>query len=481
MNNQAYSLLPFFPACFKTIISYSLAGFGFSGGGGSPRVAASFLKQTTMKKYIIAIVALLALAGTGCKSDKKIVDPKDYSQYLQGGQPQRLTYINGEIDFWAKRLQKTSDDIASESKLAGLHASRYAYSGDVQDLWRADSLYRKANLLQGRFASGIYRSLAANCITQHRFKQAQQYLDTALDMGDDKVLSLQQQFDVALELGNESFAQTLLARIGRKTETGYLIRSAKYKDHAAGDLNGAIEDMEKALQQIEATGQTPMLCWAMANLADMYSHANRWEDAYRSYLAVLQKDPHYYHALKGIAWLAFSHDGNTAAAINILQYLQQQHPIPDYNLLLAEIAAYQNDPTAAQAYENKFMAEVQQPQYGGMYNKYLFNLLCDGRNAAAALQLAQTEVANRPTAESYYLLSKAYFKNGNNALALQTAQTFVEAKCFEPDVLHYLGTLYQQSGNKAKARQYLREAAESSVELGPLCAAQIKQTLQQLN
>jgi tetratricopeptide (TPR) repeat protein len=90
-------------------------------------------------------------------------------------------------------------------------------------------------------------------------------------------------------------------------------------------------------------------------------------------------------------------------------------------------------------------------------------------------------VGNRPTAESYYLLSKAYWKSGHTDLALQTAQAFVENKCFEPDVQYYLGMLYQQSGNKAKARHYLLEAAGSAVELGPRHAAAIEKTLRQLN
>jgi tetratricopeptide (TPR) repeat protein len=439
-------------------------------------------KTTTMKKYIAPIAILLAFCGTGCKNDKKLVAAQDYAQYLKGGQPQRLAYLNGEIGFWTNRLQKTPDDLASQSKLAGHYANRYAYSGEVQDIWTADSLYRRANLLQGRFSSGIYRALAANCVTQHRFKAAQRYIDTALALGDDKKLTLQQQFDVALELGDRPLAKALLGRMGQPGETGWLIRSAKYKDHVDGDLEGAIVEMETALEKIRASGQIPALCWAQANLGDMYSHANRFEDAYRSYLAALQNDPHHYHALKGIAWLAFSHDGNTAAATDILQYLSQQHPVPDYNLLLAELASYQNNPAAAKNYENSFITAASQPQYGGMYNKYIFNLLCDGRNdGAAAMRLAQTEVAERPTAESYCLLSRAYLKNGNGPAALQTAQRFVEGQCFEPDVLHYLGLLYQQTGNNDKARQYLREAAASSVELGPVCAAQIKQTLQQLN
>ncbi len=55
------------------------------------------------------------------------------------------------------------------------------------------------------------------------------------------------------------------------------------------------------------------------------------------------KDPHYYHALKGIAWLAFSHDKDVANARKIIAYLQQRHPVPDYELLLSQMAAVEQD------------------------------------------------------------------------------------------------------------------------------------------
>lgn len=432
-----------------------------------------------MKKNIMAALAILVCwCATGCKTDKRVTDPKDYALYLQGGPAKKLDYLAGEISFWANRLQQSPGDLTSEIKLAGLYSQRYAYSGNIGDVQRSDSLYQKANRLQGKFGSSLYRALAGNCITQHRFKQAQLYLDTAMAMGDDKRLSIQQQFDVALELGNRAYAKTLLHQLGNENEPAYLLRSAKYKDHVLGDLDGAIQDMEKALTRIEAEQNEAMICWAKANLGDMYSHANQFKKAYECYTAVLQKDKQYYHALKGIAWLAFSHDKDAAAAINILQYLQKQHPVPDYELMLAEIAAYQNDGQGEQQHTQKFLAEVRQPQYGGMYNKYIFNLLYEEPNAGqAALQLAQTEVNNRPTAESYYLLSKAYYKNGQTDLAMQTAQQHVENKCFEPEVLYHLGLLYQKAGNTSKGRTYLQEAAASSVELGPVQAKQINALL----
>jgi tetratricopeptide (TPR) repeat protein len=457
-------------------------------GSGGPRAAASFFTDNVMNKIIVirklvtaaAIVIPAVLYFVWLQGDKKITDVKDYAAYLKndGASAAGLKFIDAEITFWNQRLQKNPGDIVSETKLAKLYSSRYHYSGNIDEIKKSDSIYKKANLLQSKTGSGVYRALAANCVTQHRFKQAQLYLDSALALGDDKILSLQQQFDVALELGDEALAKGILYKTGGKNDFSYLVRKAKYSDHAEGDLDGAIAAMETALDKIIELDNKELYCWAKTNLGDMYSHANMYSDAYRCYTDVLKKDNHYYHALKGIAWLAFSHDKDTEAAKKILTWLQQNHPVPDYELMLAQIAACENDTAAEKMHIDKFIAEVQRPAYGDMYNKYLFYLYSDKlNNPDMAMKIALTEVNNRPTGESYNLLCWAYYKKGDLAKALQTAKQHVENKCFEPDAVYHLGVIYKAAGEAAKAKKYLKDARESSFELGPWYADQIQKSI----
>jgi tetratricopeptide (TPR) repeat protein len=441
-------------------------------------------KIITMKKLVFAVAIIMvtcAVYFVWPKGNNKVTDAKDYAAYLKndGAAAGGLLFIDAELTFWMQRLQKNPEDMVSELKIAKLYSSRYHYSGNITEVKKSDSMYKAANILQSKTSSGVYRALAANCVTQHQFKQAQCYLDSALAMGDDKILSLQQQFDVALELGDEALAKGILYKTGGKNDFSYLIRKAKYSDHAEGNLDEAISTMETALDKIIELDNKELYCWAKTNLGDMYSHANMFTDAYRCYTDVLKKDDHYYHALKGIAWLAFSHDKDTEAAKKIITWLQQHHPVPDYELMLAQIAAYENDTAAEKMHTNKFITEVQRPEYGDMYNKYLFYLYSDKlNNPDMAMKIAQTEVNNRPTGESYNLLCWAYYKKGDIAQAMQTAKQHVENKCFEPDAVYHLGVLYKAAGDAAKAKQYLNDAQASSFELGPWYAEQIKNALQ---
>jgi tetratricopeptide (TPR) repeat protein len=443
------------------------------------------IQHKKMKKYFIAIVLLVLLAsGIYALVLKRtpLVSEKDYTIGFSTTSPAPdLVRIDREIDFWKKRLDRTPDDIPAQSKIAGLLNSRYAFSGKVDELIEAAARYTAVNQLQSHFGSGTYRALAANCITRHRFKQAQLFLDSAAAMGDDLRLTRLQQFDVSLELGDVAMARSLLSNLAVTKDADYLFREAKFKDHAEGRLDEAILAMEKALSKIDSGAHRELYCWAMANLGDMYSHAGAYKKAYQNYIAVLNKNQRYYHALKGIAWLAFSHDGNVPAAKKILLSLRQAHPVPDYDLMLAEIARFEKDDKTEKWHIRQFMNEVQQPAYGDMYNKYLFYLQADDlKNYDAAWQLANIEVNNRPTPESYNFMSWALYKKGELQQALSIAQKYVEGKCFEPDVIYHLGVLYAAVGNTAKAKQYLTEAYNSRYELGPVCAEEIQLQLKQL-
>ena len=113
-----------------------------------------------------------------------------------------------------------------------------------------------------------------------------------------------------------------------------------------------------------------------------------------------------------------------------------------------------------------------------MYNKYVFSLLSDEPgNYYPALLIAEKEVYNRPTPQSYDLLAWAYYKNNQKTAALQIAESKLVKINFEPDALYHLGLVYKQNGNDKLAKRYLKEAMESSFELGPVVTKEIEQQL----
>lgn len=432
-----------------------------------------------MNKYFL-ICSIIILAGCTGKQ-KPIVQEKDFQSLLTTAKPNtQLQIIQTDIKFWSERLNKNRDDISSQVKLASLYNKRFQYSGAIADVQLSDRYYFAANQLQKHFGSGLYRSLAANCVTQHKFKEADLYLDSSASMGDDIYLTRLQQFDVKMELGQYYMAENILKAFAYKNTFDYYLRLAKLEDHKG---NGAksIQLMEQALAKALETKNEHFILWVKTNLADMYGHHNRIAEAYRIYLDVLNSDAYYYHAWKGIAWVAFSADKNTATAKQILYWLKKNHPIPDYDLLLAEIADFEKNIPAKEMYMSLYLKEVSNPSYGNMYNKYVFALMSDEQhNFSEALRIAQTEVSNRPTPQSYDLLAWTYYKTGHLEEANKIATSRLINQNYEPNGLFHLGVLFKYAGNKNLAKNYLKQALESSFELGPHVTAEIKKELKTL-
>jgi tetratricopeptide (TPR) repeat protein len=285
-------------------------------------------------------------------------------------------------------------------------------------------------------------------------------------LGDNKYESLLLSSDIELELGNLTIAENILQQLNKKS-FDVLIRMAKIKDHR-GNLEGAIKLMEKALDEIKNNNNEVLKNWTLSNLGDMYGHNNQYKISYNCYLKVLQSNATYYHCLKGIAWIAYAHDKNVVAAKKVLNYLNKYHPIPDYALLLAEIEGFEKNEIAKSKHLVAFTKMTKDKYYGDMYNKYNFYINTDEfKNVNEALRIANIEVSNRPTPESYSLLSWAYYLNGDEINALKISKTFVENKCIEPDVLANMAIVYKATGETKLAKIFYKDAMESAYELGP--------------
>jgi tetratricopeptide (TPR) repeat protein len=435
-------------------------------------------------RYSIFILLVCLAIFESCKHQAKpITNSGDYEKYMHltsADSMPSLQHINIDIDFWGKRLAKDPEDAVAKVSLAGLYSSRFKTAGNIDDIHISDSLYLIANALFKTNTSSVYRALATNCITQHKFQQAKLYLDTALTLGDDKYITYLMRCDVFTELGNLDLAEQSLKNISDKKNFDHLIRKAKLLDHK-GDMDAAIKTMEQAKEKALQSKKESLILWATSNLGDMYGHANRFKDSYQCYLDVLKMKPDYLYALKGIAWLAFSHDKNTIEAKRIINYLAKLHPVPDYDLMLSKIADFANDNKTKLDLQNKFLTEVSDYRYGDMYNKYVFSLMTDEyQEADKALEIAKIEIDNRPTSQSYDLLAWAYYNKGQKDEALRIAKAFVEDRNHEPDALYHLGVIYAAAGNKKKAKEFFEQANDSAFELGPDLANKINEQFKKL-
>jgi tetratricopeptide (TPR) repeat protein len=283
--------------------------------------------------------------------------------------------------------------------------------------------------------------------------------------GDQKATSKLMLADVTMEIGVYDWTRKILKEFTNKNSFAWLIRKAKLKDHE-GDLDSAIILMERAYKRID--GNKSLACWTLSNLGDMYGHAGRIEDAYQNYLQVLALDSNYDYALKGIAWIALSNDRKAKEAQEIINYLSQKKRMPEAHLMLAELAEMKGDEEERMKHLRLFKSVVDVPNYQIMYNKYLaLSEADDFQNSHRCIEIAKQEIKNRPTPQSYDLLAWGYHSSGNHKRALQIVEDYVYEKTFEPECLYHMGMIYKANGFYDKGNNLLKEARESSFELGP--------------
>lgn len=415
---------------------------------------------------------ILLVVVFSCNSNK-VTKSEDYKTYLN-------TEINdseliSSAQVLTDKIEATPNQFTHLAQRASTYSQLFNTTGDISYLIKAEKDLIEAITITGRKFPSFLKSLAANYISQHRFKEALVLLKEAETNGEKLNGTKKMLFDVHLELGNYIYAEAYLNQIKNTSDFDYLIRLAKWEDHK-GNLEGAIENMEKATVIAESSNLKGIKQWSYTNLADFYGHAGDIKKSYNHFLKALELDPNDAYAKKGIAWILYSHESNPEEALSILDHVSTYYSAPDYNLLKAEIAEYKNDNVLKSKALASYKDAVKNTLYGEMYNKYNVMLYTeDFSSPKLALEIANREVQNRPTPQSYDLLAWSYFKLGNIEKANAIIEEYVEGQTSEPEVLYHIAEIYKAAGKTEKVQPLKDELIASIYELGPMMEAKIKQ------
>ncbi|MFV9550278.1 tetratricopeptide repeat protein [Algibacter sp. PT7-4] len=423
--------------------------------------------------HIVFIFSLLLIVSCN-KKDKQITNTADYSKYIAQVDNEMLQVVKEDFKFWEKKLEKDPIQFPYLAKAAASQSQIFNKTGNIKALIKAETLLIKSNKATQYNNAGYLRALARNYVSQHRFKEALKLLKKAETNGEGLKGTQKMLFDVHLELGHFNEAKQYLEKIRRKSDFDYLIRLSKWADHK-GNLEAAIKYMEQAKNIAEASNVPATKQWVYTNLADYYGHAGKIKASYNHYLKALKLDPNNAYAKKGIAWIVYSYEKNPDQALYILNEINKTYNAPDYHLLKAEIAEFKGDLDLKDKELELYFKAVKNAKYGVMYNAYNALLYAENKKQTAnALKLANVEIENRPTPQSYDLLAWTHFNHGDVKEALKIIEKHVVGKTSEPDVLFRIAQIYKANGKTNQAKQLKEELLESVFELGPLMEAEIK-------
>jgi len=433
-----------------------------------------------LKRIIFGL--LVVCIGVSCTNETKtIVDTDEIKPFLN---QELLTKKSGiesteaNIEFWKNKLEET-DSPTFKIKLASAYQAKFGLTKDVTYLPKAEELLLESNEFYNGKNAGVLQALAQLAITKHDFQGAIKYAEQALSIGEDKLFSHMIIYDASMETGDYEHAQYILENeITNKVSFNYLIRRSQFEDYS-GNASESIAALEQGAERINYSES--LSSWAYSNLGDRLGHEGNVPKSYKMFLKVLgqkKSGASYLHSLKGIAYIAYAHDGNTGFANEILDFVHSNQESPDALLMYAEIAEYEGNDTLKSEYLNEFYTKASDPKYYGMYDAELITLAAtEFGDFEVAEALIQKELENRPNPMTYDLQAWVKFHKGEIEEAQRIMKEKVLGKTYEPVPAYHAGIIMKEAGNNEKGKELLNYAKEAAFELGPVATRDINEKL----
>ena len=383
---------------------------------------------------------------------------------------------DSNLVFWKRRFDGLPENFVNGPKYASALSSRFHLYGEIADLLKADSLFKRCNEANQEKEPGIFRTLASFAMLQHRFIQADTFLKKAILIEGRSLPNVFLDFDVSFERGQYLHSKNLLQSLKAFSPFGYLFRRSKF-EHYDGSLDSAISCM---LQAAEKAGNNNYLRQvALSNAADLYMHKGNLKEAYKLYATSLKIDAADFHSIMGIGWIALVQDKNDSLAERIFRFTQTQYHAPDPLLKLEQVAEARGDKVAQKKWAVEFVAQAAQPVYGLMYSKYLIDLYTGILNEPAkAVDLAEKEIINRPTPQTYAWYVWALYSNNEKGKAYRLYKNAVSGKPLEGPELYYMGKLMQDMNQGYNAQQFFKAAYKNRYDLSPAKQKDLEKNLE---
>jgi hypothetical protein len=418
-------------------------------------------------KTLLPFLLLLILTAPSCKNAGKPIADTVFADslmthYQESGIEKLLT---ADRDFWKKRADSTPGSYTALSRYAGEEVQQFHLYGDMTAILRADSILHWLNRENKEKEAGILRSLASLNITRHRFKEADGFVQQALAIGSEKYASTLLYFDTQFELGSYTLAEQALRSCTSTNEYGYFFRLSKWK-HLQGETDSAVFYMMKA---VDWSGNSVLLKQtALSNVADLYMHEGELKKANDLYVANLRQNAADHHSLQGIGRIALIKDNNPAEAEKIFRFIAGRNQLPDAIYNLEWVGEQKGDSLLQKKYAAEFVSKTSDTIYGGMYNRYLVELYTGIlQSPQKALAIAEKEIGNRATPQTYAWLAWTLHRSGQDAKALEVYKTNVSGKPLEALELYWMGKMMKDMGKNYNANEFFKAANKNFYDLSP--------------
>ncbi len=385
------------------------------------------------------------------------------------------------IQFYQRLLQRQPRDATTYYRLGDAYIQKARETGDITYLALAEQALRTC-LEIAPDHSGAARHLAYVLYSRHAFEEAaaQATQAVALNPLDSHAYGILG--DAYLELGRYEPAREAYQRMLQLQGDLYShSRSAGLKS-LQGDPQGAIADLERAIQSGQAEGRPPeSIAWALWQLGNEHSALGQLSAAEAQYRAALGTLPQYYRALAGLAQVRAAQQ-RYAEAIELYQQALAIIPLPDYAAALGDVYTKAGQPEAARKHYDLveyigYLSTLNQ----ALYNRELAYFYADhDLKLPEALDLARRELEVRQDIYAYDVLAWALYKNDRPQEALSAMTQALQLGTQDARLFFHAGMIHHRLGNAAKAREFLQRALTVNPHFHVLHTSVAERTLREI-
>jgi tetratricopeptide (TPR) repeat protein len=412
------------------------------------------------------------------------------------GQPPVLrtqqSSTNDLIKTLQSRVRRYPEDYAGYAGLGAVYLQKGRETGDAADLELAKGALEKSlDLLSNDPAAAFAMTqMAVVCMAEHRFDDALAWAQKALALGSGDPSPWAIAGDALADMGDYAGASqayskldTLYGSEDEKLAFSYQRDTRmSFLRFIAGDTAGAIDLMRSAIQKaIEMRMPVENIAWSEYQLGEELFQTGEMALAEKAYLAALEEYPGYYRGLAGLAKVRAA-QGRYTDAVDLFKKAIAAVPYPEYAAALGDV--YQklgNEQEAKKQYELVefigYLSQINQQ----IHNRDLALFYADHNlKNSESLELARKELEVRHDIYSWDVLAWSLYKNGKipeaaDAISHALAQGTKDAQLF-----FHAGMIYENLGDSAKAKSYLRQALANNPHFSILNAGKAVETLARL-
>jgi tetratricopeptide (TPR) repeat protein len=356
-------------------------------------------------------------------------------------------------------LRRNPGDASAYHRLGDAYIQKARATGDMSYVSLAEASLKKSLALAPTRA-GAARHLAYALATRHDFSAAAAEARRAIELDSKDADAWGVLGDAYLELGVYDQAGDAYGRMAELTGDLASYSRASGLKSLRGDVRGAIQDLERAVELGRASGQPrESIAWAEWQLGAEHFAIGEIDAALGRYQAALSTYPGYYRGLAGVAQVRAA-QGRDAEAAELYARAIAATPFPEYAAALGDLYARMGRTAEARK-------QYELVEYIGrldavnqvLYNRELAYFYADhDLHVETAVELARRELEWRRDIYGHDVLAWALHKAGRSAEAAPHMDEALRLGTRDARLFFHAGMIHRALGHDARAREYLARA-----------------------